>query len=355
MNGNLNGFSVSRRRAVRLSAESVVKSGRLDQHPTLPLVLEPNHEKVDVADWARCKNGFIEEQLLEHGAILFRGFDLDAVEKFDRLVRAVSNEMLEYREPSSPRTEVSKRIYTSTNYPSTQWIQMHNEMSYAHHWPRKVFFFCAQPAQAGGATPIASGLEVTGILDSAIKNRFREKKVMYVRSFSDELDIPWQQVFQTTDRAEVEQYCASANIMCEWGPENHLRTLQVRQSFIPHPVTGQELWFNQVHAFHPATLDPTVRQAMASAMPERDFPRHAFYGDGSVIEDSIIDEIRRTYTETAVTFEWRKGDVLLLDNRLTAHGREPFSGPRKILVAMSEMLDGRSLQREAVDRDGDRY
>ncbi|NJM52790.1 MAG: TauD/TfdA family dioxygenase [Blastocatellia bacterium] len=30
-----------------------------------------------------------------------------------------------------------------------------------------------------------------------------------------------------------------------------------------------------------------------------------------------------------------KGDILILDNILTAHGRMPFSGQRKIMLAMT--------------------
>ncbi|MNG41197.1 Taurine catabolism dioxygenase TauD, TfdA family [compost metagenome] len=43
-------------------------------------------------------------------------------------------------------------------------------------------------------------------------------------------------------------------------------------------------------------------------------------------------------------FDWRKGDVILLDNMLAAHARDPFEGPRKIVVAMGEMVERRSLK-----------
>lgn len=40
--------------------------------------------------------------------------------------------------------------------------------------------------------------------------------------------------------------------------------------------------------------------------------------------------------ECKVVFPWQTGDVLMLDNMLTAHAREPFQGPRKVVVAMAE-------------------
>jgi hypothetical protein len=110
-----------------------------------------------------------------------------------------------------------------------------------------------------------------------------------------------------------------------------------------HPQTGDIVWFNQAHAFHPSTLEPAVRQALEAEMAVEDFPRHAFYGDGSPIEDSVIAEICEAYRQAAVTFTWQKGDLLLLENMLVAHGRAPFNGSRKILVAMSELINSKDV------------
>jgi alpha-ketoglutarate-dependent taurine dioxygenase len=36
-----------------------------------------------------------------------------------------------------------------------------------------------------------------------------------------------------------------------------------------------------------------------------------------------------------VPVPWQAGDILVVDNMLACHGRMPFSGPRKILLAMA--------------------
>ncbi|MDI5941779.1 TauD/TfdA family dioxygenase, partial [Micromonospora sp. DH15] len=72
-------------------------------------------------------------------------------------------------------------------------------------------------------------------------------------------------------------------------------------------------------------------------------PRNAYHGDGSPIDDEVVAGIRDLYREHAVSVPWQRGDVLVVDNFLATHGREPFSGDRQILVAMSDLYVNRSV------------
>lgn len=103
-----------------------------------------------------------------------------------------------------------------------------------------------------------------------------------------------------------------------------------------HPRTGDWVWFNQAHLFHVSNLPPEVRESLLEIVDEDDLPRNVYYGDGSPIEESLLDDIRGVLAEATVSFPWRSGDVLMLDNMLTAHARAPFSGPRKVIVAMAQ-------------------
>jgi alpha-ketoglutarate-dependent taurine dioxygenase len=323
-------------KTITASTRSLVRSRSLSPGERVPLVVEPEVEDVDLSSWAADNRAWIDAQLLENGAILFRHFNVDSAAAFHQLARAVSGELLDYVEPSSPRSEVGNKIYTSTEYPADQWIFLHNEMSYALHWPRKVFFYCVQPAALGGETPLACSRTVFDLIDPAIREQFIARKVMYVRNFGDGLHRPWQEFFKTQERAEVEAYCLKAGIEPEWLGANRLRIRQVCQSVARHPETGALVWFNQAHAFHVSSLDPAVRSVLLSEMDEADIPRNAYYGDGTAIDYEAIAAIQEAYRRATIAFPWQARDVLLIDNMAVAHGRAPFSGPREVLVAMAE-------------------
>ncbi len=85
-----------------------------------------------------------------------------------------------------------------------------------------------------------------------------------------------------------------------------------------------------------SSLESEIRDALLAVVDEAELPRNVLYADGSAIEDGVLDEIRAAYAATTLSYAWEAGDLLLLDNMLTSHGRAPFAGPRRILVAMTE-------------------
>jgi hypothetical protein len=174
-----------------------------------------------------------------------------------------------------------------------------------------------QPSPSGGETPLADSRKIIGGIDPAIVERFARSKVMYVRNYGEGVDLPWQEVFQTTSKADVEATCRNAALEFEWKSNGRLRTRQICQAVSTHPKTGAPVWFNQAHLFHISRLKPAVRESLLSAFAEQDLPRNVYYGDGSPIESAELDHIGEVCSEVVA---WQRGDILLLDNMLTAHG-----------------------------------
>ena len=303
---------------------------------TLPVVFAPASPGLPIARAHATLGPAIDQALRDHGGVLFRGYAVAGAEEFRSFARGFGHPLVTYDFGSTPRSRVAEGIYSSTEYPAHQHIPLHNEQSYTRDWPMKIWFHCQVAAPHGGETPIADSRKVYQRIDPAIRRRFTERGLAYVRNYGNGLDVPWQTVFDSNDPDAVEAYCAAHAIDFAWTCDGELRTRQVAQAVARHPRSEEWVWFNQAHLFHISALEPAVREALLEAVDRDQLPRNAYYGDGGELEDAVLDEIRGVYAELQVGFPWQAGDVMMLDNMLAAHGRTPFSGPRKVIVAMAE-------------------
>jgi alpha-ketoglutarate-dependent taurine dioxygenase len=311
---------------------------------TLPLVIRPSSSCVDLVAWASENLEAIEASLYKHGGLLFRGFDVPTHSDFEGFIRTVSGELLEYRERSSPRSNVGNNVYTSTDYPPDQSIFVHNENSYQQTFNLKIFFFCETPAPVGGETPITDCRKILPLIDPPVRERFLQTGWMYVRNYGDGFGLSWQTVFQTEDKKAVEEHCLKNGIQVEWKDGDRLRTRAVLPAVSRHPRTAEPIWFNHATFFHYTTLEPWIQEALLEEFDnEDDYPTNTLYGDGSPIERSALDGLREIYRRQTVAFAWERGDVLMLDNMMVAHGRAPYNGERRILVGMSEPTTRREV------------
>lgn len=296
-----------------------------------PLVLEPVAD-TDLRNFFAQNKDLVNEEVHQLGASLYRGWNVNTADDFFEVMSKLSDKSLDYTQRTSPRSQVIKKVYTSTDYPADQEIKPHNESSYASAWPLLIGFYCFIQPGEGGETPISDNREILkGISDSTLR-LFEEKGIRYTRNMLDWLGLSWQEVYQTEDQAEVEALLTNDGMQFEWVNEDHLRVQWHRPAFQTHPVLGEKLWFNHAYFYHRLNQDPRL---MSLVDPE-DMPFSVSFGDGTEIGEDIFEELQAAYKAATITFPWQKGDVLVMDNMLFSHARNPFKGERKILVSMAD-------------------
>lgn len=280
----------------------------------------------------------ISQLLLKSGAILFRGFDVSSKEDFLEIKGIFAGASdFSYVDGNSPRTKLSAGVYTSTEYPKEYRISLHSEMSYSNTWPSLIFFYCHIPAEEGGETPITDCRRILDQMDPEMVGQFEKFGVKYTRYLSGEKGVgkSWMDTFETHDKKVVEKYCRESDIEYFW-EGNFLCMSQLGTGLAEHPVTHEKVWFNQANQFHPSNLPDDVYRGLKliHAKNKHRFPQYAYYGNGVEIPEKYLNEITEVHFDQAFTFKWEKGDVLMLDNMLMAHGRMPFKGERKVYVSM---------------------
>lgn len=295
--------------------------------------IEAPYERACLGDWVRSNLSALEMRLCEQGALLLRGFHVDSPEAFQQAVDAWNPRQLDYIYRSTPRKKLTAGVFTATEYPARMAIPLHNENSYQRIWPLHLAFCCLQPATSGGRTPLASMRKVTASIPAAVLDKFDRLGVTYVRHYHQDVDLSWQEVFQVCTAAELEKCCNELDIHHSW-QEDLLRTWQTCQGLAHHPVTGERVFFNQAHLFHVSALGDELAGAMLDSYGLEFLPRHARFGDGSELTNTELWAVREAFMTNAIEFEWQRGDVLLVDNMLMAHGRTPFTGTRSVLAAL---------------------
>lgn len=309
----------------------------------LPLGIRATQDGVDLNAWLQTNAATVEQKLVHHGAILFRGFGIHNAQRLEQIVRTVAGEPLSYDDQATPRDHVSGGVYGTTVFPAAYAIELHNESCYGANFPQKAFFCCEIPASVGGETPVADSRAIYRRISLQTRALFERHGIMYVRNFGEGFGIPWQQVYGVETRAEVEAFCDAHDIQYQWLDDNHLRTRQVRPASVDHPVTGETVWFNQATAFHISTLAPEVALPLLDEYGPMGVPKNALLGDGNPIPEDALDEIRAAVAAETRSFPWQRGDLVLADNLLVAHGRNPFQGERRVLVGFGQALSWKEL------------
>jgi hypothetical protein len=316
----------------------------------LPLFVRPLEGALSTYEealaWFIAHRPVIDEISTVVGGVVLRGFPIHSAGDFSQLAAQYPEPEFGYAGGATPRKGIEGRAYEATQLPPEGYLHLHQEMSYLPRWPARLAFFSMVPAETGGATIIGDMRRFTELVQGPFFDTVRDKGIRYVRNFrspewstgnatADKYHRPWTEAFDTTDPATAERDITAMGMQFEWEGES-LTVTNVSPGIITHPDTGDELWFNQLAGMAETveSIGPERMEVNAQVYADRPRPLHCEYGDGSPIDSGDIVALYPKLREVTVGFPWQHGDVMVIDNLNTAHGREPYTGRRDTQVAL---------------------
>lgn len=305
-----------------------------------PLVIVNNNNISTLQQWDTYlteNKQALEAQLKTCGAILFRGFPVTSAETFDHFSASFEYPNFTYKESLSNavRINYTERVFTANEAPKDVEIFLHHEMAQTPISPTKIFFYCKSAAQEGGATPLCrSDMLFSALMKSApgLAKDFQDKGVKYTTHMPAQDNIAsgqgrsWKSTLSVESKESAETKLASLGYTYTWLDDQSLRATTAVLPAVVELASGKSVFYNQLIAAFMGWKG--VRENPSSAIT---------FGDGSAIPVDGLELITNLAEQFTFDLPWQDGDVALVDNYLTMHGRRPFSGERKreVLVALA--------------------
>jgi hypothetical protein len=283
-----------------------------------------------------------------HGACFLRGFPIETTAAFNTLVAHYPSMDYGYAAGATPRQSVSGRVFEATRAPADTKLKLHQEMAYLPQYPKQLAFYCLQAPATGGETIIGDMRRFDREVSRQFRNEIKRRGVLYTRNFRapdstlgnaklDAFHRTWVDAFSTNDPDDAAAQCEAMQLGHQWLQDGSLAVTYRASGFIQHPLTREEIWFNQI-----ATQSITAgnmgeefcalyRKHYGSTKP---YSYLTTYGDGTPIAAADLDSLYPLLDDITVAIPWQHGDVMLVDNFYTAHGRNPFTGERAVHVAL---------------------
>jgi alpha-ketoglutarate-dependent taurine dioxygenase len=318
-----------------MSSSSPASLLDVDLQPGKPPILRAE-ATCGAPSWAAEHRDALRAVVAEHGSVLVRGLGLRDETEIGAVFQQLATGLMTEKEAFAPRRTYSDGVYSSSKWPPNQPMCMHHELSYTLEVPGLMLFACLIAPTDGGATAVADSPTVLDALPPELIERFEREGWLLTRNYNDEIGASFAEAFGTDDRGAVESYCRANAIEFEWQPDGGLRTRQRRRAVVRHPVTGQRCWFNQIAFLNEWTIAPEVHEYLVDVYGADALPFNTRFGNGGPIGEDVVQLLNKIYEANTAREPWQAGDLMLVDNVRTAHSREPFEGPREVLVAMAD-------------------
>lgn len=349
-------------------AEKGISISYFNEDLKLPLLIKAEKDigKAFLQTFIESNHAQLRQTLNQDGAILFRGFNIESAQDFEDVARLIDPNLKNNYLGTSPRNSITKYVFSASELPPHYPIMQHCEMSFLPNPPEKLFFFCETAPENGGETPIVDFRKVYAELDPKIRQVFEEKGIKNIRNYDGpetktNFDFwklkRWDEMFLTQNRQEAEKIARSNGLEVVWEKNGKLRLINDQEAVTVHPETEEKVWFNHLQVFHRsaakleyqkiyrqrknlsnffyAGLVSLLTSIKSTFKKPEEEGMHCTFRDGSEIPPAYLKHLSDVIWKNMSIFEWKKGDIIVIDNLSTSHGRLPYKGNRNVLVCWS--------------------
>lgn len=322
-----------------------------------PLVVEPESSMTfnDFNSWVVVNKKTLQQALQEHGAIVFRGFEITE-KNFPTVFKSFTGNEPKPYQGDTPRDQVGPNVYRSTAIADGHKLPLHQEVSNGSraNMPKNIAFYCCTPPLPGrgGQTTLGDAKSITDQLkEKDLWKHFTQKSFTYVSRYlpDNTLHTRWiktlnpshatvKEQFKTDNNHEIAQKCQQDGTSCKW--KNGVAIITRPNIPATIDVNGEELFCNQAHVnkLTPSLCGSAFNYWMARALLYQTEDSTQFdirYDTGHPFSKDVAERVLAILQQHEIVRDWKcAGEVLFIHNHTTMHGKRPHEGSRSIITAM---------------------
>lgn len=335
----------------------------LELHPELETLWivscdENISEVSQVGEYLKKYSEIINDGIKKGMSFYFKGFPVKTVKEFEQVLKQLNPNFLPYTGAKVRlESETSEVLYSPRSTPRYLKNYLHNEMAYQSTVPPIITLYCEQ-AGIGGESLVGDQRLVWKSIRADYREKLEKKKLKFVRSLVNQSKLhdylttkfdslalfpSWQSNFKTNDKSEVEKQLADQGFEVEWSKKGDLSFSCIIDPCKEHPVTKEKMWVNNGHLFqlHPKVYGRFLNTVFKFFLSLSSRPMTVcLYGDGEPIESEVISNILDATEENEIEVSLTNGDFLYANNYVTSHGRNTFSGERRLYFGLLNNTEG---------------
>lgn len=269
----------------------------------------------------------IWDALNAHGAVLFHGFRVDADGFYAfacRFNKAFMTSPFEDRKTLSDRNELQTVTVGQLG------LTLHFEYGNSSLRPDLLWFYCRRPAAQGlgGETLIADGAVIFNSLNPSTQQILLDRRIKFTNF------VP-RAAFDAIANERGMKAIVGDSALEALSADGVSKVLEATQDrvvyeYVAAPVRTASDGRRQIsqNCFGYPYKRPTDKGA------EHSFSTAITWEDGSEIDQSLTDELKRAASSSTRGIKWRAEDFVLIDNNRVMHGRRPTKDPERDIVLL---------------------